>query len=159
MHLRPALLVLACALLGACHHPPRPPGAGASAAPATSGQRSPAFAEAPDAWLRTELYFGIAPAEAEGPRLSAAEAAWRGFLDEEVTPRFPDGLTVLDAYGQWRADQASEIGRIRSRVLVIVHPDTPAARAAIEEIRAAYRQRSGALSVLAVETPIRSPRF
>ena len=31
-----------------------------------------------------------------------SEANWARFLAAEVTPRFPDGFTVLDAKGQWR---------------------------------------------------------
>ena len=153
MKLRAASLLAACALLSACQSGPRPAGAPGPSAPAS------AVAPASAAWLRTELYFGIAPAEAEGLGLSAAEGTWRSFLDEEVTPRFPDGFTVFEAYGQWRADAASEIERERSRVLVILHPDTAAIRAALEAIRAAYRERTGAQSVLAVEIPVPAPRF
>lgn len=32
---------------------------------------------------------------------------WRAFLAAEVTPRFPDGLTVIDAAGQWRDGAAT----------------------------------------------------
>ncbi len=149
-------VLVACALLTACQSTPKPEGKPA-VAPATSTVAT--AAPAPEQWVRTELYFGLAPWEAEGLGLSAAECTWRSFLDEEVTPRFPDGLTVLDAYGQWRADEASGIDRVRSRVLVIVHPDTPAKRAGIEAIRKAYLERTGAQSVLAVETVIREPRF
>src|SRR5688572_435979 len=31
-----------------------------------------------------------------------SEAEWRAFIAEEVTPRFPDGLTIWRAEGQWR---------------------------------------------------------
>ncbi|HEY0437853.1 MAG TPA: DUF3574 domain-containing protein, partial [Phenylobacterium sp.] len=34
-----------------------------------------------------------------------SEADFRKFVDEELTPRFPDGLTVLDGGGQWRGKQ------------------------------------------------------
>ena len=30
---------------------------------------------------------------------------WRDFLDREVTPRFPSGLSVVDVYGQWHGKQ------------------------------------------------------
>ena len=48
-------------------------------------------------------------------------------LDKEVTPRFPDGLTVFDAYGQWlfRGDAAPN--RLRTKVLVVLHEDTRSA--------------------------------
>ena len=34
-----------------------------------------------------------------------SEADFSKFIDEEVTPKFPDGLTVLDGGGQWRGDE------------------------------------------------------
>lgn len=151
MNLRPVLSVAACALLAACASAPKPE----IAPPPAAAVSVPA----PEKWVRTELYFGIAPQEAEGLGLAAAEGTWRSFLDEEVTPRFPDGFTVLDAYGQWREDEKSPIERERSRVLVIVHPDTPEKRAGIEALREAYRARTGSISVLAVESVIAAPRF
>ena len=65
----------------------------------------------------------------------------------------------MDGYGQWREGVGGEIARLRSRVLVIVHPDTVAKRAEIDALREAYRARTDAKSVLAVETPIATPRF
>jgi hypothetical protein len=38
-----------------------------------------------------------------GDQLGVSEADFARFLDEEVTPRFPDGLTVLDTQGRWRS--------------------------------------------------------
>src|SRR5690606_25210715 len=58
-------------------------------------------------WVRTELYFSLGE-WTEGAPDREAEAAWRGFLDREVTPRFPDGLTVVDVYGQWRGAVAGD---------------------------------------------------
>ena len=59
-------------------------------------------------------------------------AGWREFLDREVTPRFPDGLIVFDAYGQWLSREQAMPGRLRSKLLVILHPDTPEHRARID---------------------------
>ncbi len=140
--------LLACALLGGCQSAPKPEA------------KAPAAATAPAAgWVKTELYFGLAPEEAEGLGLSAAEGTWRTFLAEEATPRFPDGFTVFDAYGQWRPDATAAIERVRGRVLVIVHPDAAEARAKIESLREAYKSRTGAKSVLGVETRTEPPRF
>ncbi len=67
-------------------------------------------------WLRTELYFGVGPVDdADG---AANEKRWREFLDREVTPRFPDGLSVFDVYGQWRSQGHSEIERLHSERVV-----------------------------------------
>lgn len=102
-------------------------------------------------WVRSELYFGVG--EESGPSARAqtdviSEAQWRAFLDREVTPRFPDGLTVFDAYGQWLFRGASEPNRLRTKVLVILHEDTPQRRNDIEAIRLAWKQATRHQSVL-----------
>ncbi len=100
-------------------------------------------------WVRSELYFGVGRdgGDAADPgRID--EARWRDFLDREVTSRFPDGLTVFDAYGQWlfRGREAPE--RLKSKVLVILHEDSPQRTADIEAIRLAWKQATGHQSVL-----------
>lgn len=96
-------------------------------------------------WVRSELYFGLGLADA--PR-EPAEARWRAFLDREVTPRFPDGLSVLDAYGQWQSRGRATPERLRSKVLVVLHPDTAQDRERIEAIRVAWKRETGDQSVL-----------
>jgi hypothetical protein len=97
-------------------------------------------------WMRCELYFGIGTFDA--PDDGVAEMRWRGFLDREVTPRFPDGLTVLDAYGQWRGSPKEEPTRLRSKMLVILCEDTQANRALIDAIRSAFKTATHDKSVL-----------
>jgi len=48
-------------------------------------------------WRRSELLFGAG---------AVSETAWRNFLGKEVTPRFPEGLTAFEGYGQWKAPAA-----------------------------------------------------
>jgi hypothetical protein len=103
-------------------------------------------------WLRSELYFGIGPADS--PDEGLREIKWRAFLDKEVTPRFPDGLTVIDAYGQWRRRGAQEPGRLLSKVLVILYEDTPENRAAIDAVRSAYKASTHSQSVLLATSPV-----
>jgi hypothetical protein len=92
---------------------------------------------------RLELVFG---ADRAGGA-PVGEAEWSLFLDSEVTPRFPDGLTVLDGAGQWRGADGG-IVRERSHLLVIWYRPTARSEADIEAIRAAYKQRFGQESVL-----------
>ena len=99
-------------------------------------------------WVDTQLYFGLGPADAAGKGVS--EAAWRTFLDKEVTPRFPAGLSVLDVYGQWQGKQESTPERIRSKMLIVDYPETAANRGKIEAIRSAWKQLTGDQSVLKV---------
>jgi hypothetical protein len=102
-------------------------------------------------WVDTRLYFGLGPADR--PQQGVSEAAWRDFLDKEVTPRFPDGLSVIEVYGQWQGKQETAPERLRSKLLVIDYPDTPDNRAKVEAIRAAWKQRTGDLSVLRITAP------
>lgn len=103
-------------------------------------------------WVETRLYFGLGPADR--PTRGIYEADWRAFLDTEVTPRFPSGLSVIDVYGQWQGEGTRRLERLRSKMLVIDHPDTAEIRAKIEAIRAAWKQKTGDQSVLRVTTPV-----
>jgi hypothetical protein len=73
------------------------------------------------AQVRTTLYFGLAR-----PKGSVSELEWQMFLRDDVTARFPEGLTVWDASGQWRRSDG-QIEHEGSKVLLLVHPDTAAA--------------------------------
>jgi hypothetical protein len=115
-------------------------------APATATLQGDAARPEAAHWIRNELYFGVGTFDA--PDDGMIEIRWRAFLDREVTPRFPDGLTVLDAYGQWRDHPKDAPSRLRSKVLVILCEDTPANRASIDAIRAAYKAATHDKSVL-----------
>lgn len=97
-------------------------------------------------YARLELLFGLG--RQRGGEVSEEE--WRAFLETEVTPRFPAGLTVLAAYGQWRSPSGLMI-KEPSRVLVIWYRHEATAEAAIEAIRDAYKRRFGQESVLRVD--------
>jgi hypothetical protein len=104
-------------------------------------------------WVRTELYFSLGD-WTETALSTEAELKWAKFLDAEVTPRFPDGLSVIDVYGQWRgAKPGAVVERERSRLLVIVHADTTDADMKLEAIRTAWKQQAGEESVLRVSVP------
>ena len=95
-----------------------------------------------------EMVFG----RNDGERLAVSEDDWRRFIDEEVTPRFPDGLSVMDVQGQWRASNG-QIIREPSKVLYLVldgGPDDPAKIAAIRE---GYKRRFHQDSVLLITRP------
>ncbi len=102
-------------------------------------------------WVDTRLYFGLGPTDA--PDKGVSEAQWRDFLDKEVTPRFPAGLSVMDIYGQWQGKQETAPERIRSKVLIVDYPATAANAAKIEAIRAAWKKLTGDQSVMKVTQP------
>jgi hypothetical protein len=72
---------------------------------------------------------------------------------EVVTPRFPDGLSVLNAEGQHR-DPSGRIGRERTKLLVVVVFDAPAHQAKVSEVADAYVKRFGQRGVFRVERAV-----
>ena len=92
--------------------------------------------------LRTTLYFGLARLKG-----SVTELEWQIFLRDEVTRRFPDGLTVWEAEGQWQTP-AGTIDHEQSKVLLLVHPDTAVARQSVQAVIEAYRKTFEQQSVL-----------
>jgi hypothetical protein len=146
---RPALLIVALALTSAgcsSRHAAIP---SVAAAPTLTGDS--AHPDQTKGWVDTKLYFGLGPAD--DPKQGVSETQWRDFLDAEVTPRFPAGLSVLDVYGQWKGKDQPRPERLRSKLLIIDYPDTPENRNRIEEIRAAWKQRTGDQSVMRVTEP------
>ena len=103
-------------------------------------------------WVDTKLYFGLGPADHPGQGVS--ENAWRAFLDKEVTPRFPDGLSVVDVYGQWQGAKEPAPKRLRSKMLIVDYPDTVENRAKVDAIRSAWKKMTGDQSVLRVTQPV-----
>ncbi len=99
-------------------------------------------------FLRTELYFGTM--KTDGSQVTDDE--WQKFLAEEVTPRFPDGFTVLTGYGQFR-DSGGKIVRENSFVLILLYPlkMRKSSSRKIEQIRRAYKKTFQQQSVLRVD--------
>lgn len=96
--------------------------------------------------LRTaQLFFGQ---RTEGqPRVS--EVQFRKFVDEELTTRFPDGLTVLDGGAQWKGD-ADRLIRESTKVVLIVLPKAGDSQPQLDAVRTAFRARFNQDPVLRV---------
>ena len=88
------------------------------------------------AMVREVVYFGRN--RPGGGTVSDPE--WRSFLDEVVTPRFPYGLTVVDATGQWRG-QSGMVEQERSEIVTVFHAGDAASRQAIADVAAEYKGR------------------
>ena len=99
---------------------------------------------------RIELYFGLS--RVGKPEVTAEQ--FEAFVTEVVTPRFPDGLTLLDGTGQWRNAHGT-IVREHSKVLIVIHARTAETNAFIEAIRAEYKRRFEQESVMRVISPAR----
>lgn len=149
MYVRSALLapMLVLALLG-CVRPPIPPSAQTTAPTLQGDSAHPGLTKG---WVDTKLYFGLGPAD--HPEQGVSEADWRAFLDREVTSRFPDGLSVLDVYGQWQGKNEPTPERLRTKMVVIDYPDTAENRAKVDAIRSAWKLKTGDQSVMRVTEP------
>lgn len=110
------------------------------------------FGAGSEAWVRGELYFGTSMEQGVGVIPDDFEA----FLDAEVTPRFPDGLTLLTGLGQWKGPDDVEPSKMGSELLIILYPQETAAEssAKLEEIREAYKAQFNAQSVLRSDTAL-----
>ena len=154
--LRTSLLALFL-LLGGCVSTPRADSVPPATAATAELRGDPARPAGASGWVRSELYFGVGEESGPGDRPQdqpISEERWRAFLDKEVTPRFPDGLTVFDAYGQWLFRGAAQPNRLKTKVLVILHEDSAQRRADIEAIRLAWKQATGHQSVLWSRQPV-----
>ena len=115
---------------------------------------SPAWADTPpcpagtDRFSEFRLFFG----RSQGGVEVVTEKAWRTFLAEEITPRFPDGLTVVDAAGQWRGDSGT-IERERTKLVVILADPGGSGLRLTDEIMEVYKSAFDQESVLRTITP------
>jgi hypothetical protein len=106
----------------------------------------PGCASGEQALVHDSLYFGTG--KPRGGTVTAAE--WAEFLKSTVTPRFPQGLTVSPASGQWRGADGA-IVQEASQVLQLVHPDDAASESAVQELVAAYKAQFRQEAVLRVK--------
>jgi hypothetical protein len=96
-----------------------------------------------------ELLFG----RNVGKHLGVSESAWGRFVDREIVPRFPDGLTVYDASGRWRDRTSDRLVREPSKIVHIVLPGDPQDIARLNEIVEAYKARFKQQSVGVIVRP------
>ncbi|NEC67464.1 DUF3574 domain-containing protein [Streptomyces sp. SID9727] len=118
------------------------PGASPEPRPAAGAVRGQDYVE-------TRLLFGTERPDG-GPDVT--DRQFLAFIDEEVTPRFPNGLTIQDGRGQWR-DSHGVIERERSYELTLLYPASEARVRGrqIERIRNAYEKEYAQDSVARLE--------
>jgi hypothetical protein len=115
-----------------------------AAGQAAAAQSSLQCSGAQKPWLEAELLFG---------RAHVSEGAWSRFLATEVTPRFPDGFTVLDGSGQWRAPGGTKISRERSKVVMVAMAPVADNDAKLQAVIDAYKTRFKQQSVGLIVRP------
>lgn len=119
----------------------------ASAAHMLAARPMPACKQPAQAFARTDLFFGRAR-----PAGAVSEAQFQAFVDAEVTPRFPGGLTLLTGTGQFRDRHGATVVE-GTHLLILLYPlrDAQADRK-IDAIRSDYRRRFEQQSVLRADS-------
>ena len=115
----------------------------AAAVSACSGTRALSCPTGTERWVEYQLFMGRGGPDGE----VVHDAAWNAFLDQVVTPRFPDGLTVVDGQGQFRGSDGV-IKQERSKLLVILAPPGDNAKQRLDEVAHAYKVHFGQEAVL-----------
>ena len=101
-------------------------------------------------YTKQELYFGLS--KPGGKTISELE--WQLFLNRVVTPRFREGLTVIDAYGQY-LNSSGKLSREKTKILILIYENSRTKNQMIEEVIASYKQKFQQESVLRVTTTVK----
>ena len=115
-------------------------GAGAQLVDCLGGQKPSQVAE---------LMFG----RKIGDRIAVSEVEWGRFVDREITPRFPAGLTVFNAAGQWQDKSKNRIVHEPSKIVQIVLPGEVDDITRLNAIAEAYKKRFQQQSVGMIVRP------
>jgi hypothetical protein len=97
------------------------------------------------------LYFG----RNIGDSAVVSDSAWARFVHESLTPAFPEGATIWDASGQWRAPDGTVV-RERSFVVELLHLVTPDVEQRVQRVMNEYKHRFAQQSVLRMITNVRA---
>lgn len=130
-------------------------GAGSSDAVTPGWQPTP---WADSVMLQSQIFFSLASADGKG----VSEQQWAQFVAETVVPRFPTGFTVIEASGIGRHGVSGTGGPVPllmatdTRLLLIVHPNTPDAQSKLGQIKAEYAARFGQSRAFHVDFPVRT---
>ncbi len=107
--------------------------------------------EGMDPFTELNVYFGLEKGSGE----IVTEDEWQSFLADTVTPHFPDGLTVLDARGQWFDTDAGRLYRESTKVLNVLVPadDVEDSAAAVRDISDIYKTQFDQQAVFHTSLP------
>ncbi len=82
-----------------------------------------------------------------------SDEEWSAFVRDVVTPRFKEGLTILDGNGQWLGADG-KIARERVHILEIDAKPGPELDASLQAIASEYKKRFKQEAVLRITAPV-----
>lgn len=95
------------------------------------------------------LYFG----RNIGDTAMVSDTAWATFVRDVLTPNFPEGATVWDAAGKWRAPDGTQVSE-KSFVVELVHLVTENTEQRVQQVMETYKYRFAQQAVLRIVTPV-----
>ncbi|MBT0730766.1 DUF3574 domain-containing protein [Rosenbergiella nectarea] len=101
------------------------------------------------AMQQTQLWFGLS--RPDGQSISTQQ--WQHFVDQVITPVFPQGLSIVEAKGQWLGNNGERVSE-NSRGLLLIYPASKEKSQAIDLIRTRYRQLFAQESVMRIDQPV-----
>jgi uncharacterized protein DUF3574 len=107
------------------------------------------FKESGDAYIKTELYFGMSIPG--GGSVSPDE--WQAFEDTVITKILNNGSTVYDARGKWR-NESGQIITENTKVVMALNVMTPDVSAKLDDIRERYKKYYRQESVMRIDSKV-----
>jgi hypothetical protein len=96
------------------------------------------------------LFFGTAIRHGDHVRhLDGSE--WHGFVESAIVPRLPDGFTILEGQGFYRAAADGAATRENTYILMVAHRNDAEINAKLSTIVADYKSRFQQESVLRLD--------
>lgn len=99
---------------------------------------------------RTDLFFGTDRAG----MAPVNDSEWQSFVDNVITPRFPEGLSMYPVAGQYLQGMMVGLIKEKSYDVVLLHDGTDGPSQAIEQIRTTYKTQFNQESVLRLDTAV-----
>lgn len=93
--------------------------------------------------FKDELYFGLTKPSGE----TISESEWQQFVNDVITPRFREGLTVLNGSGQF-LNSSGILIRENSKIVILIYESSPEKERAIHQIIETYKKTFQQESVL-----------
>ncbi|MBW4476534.1 MAG: DUF3574 domain-containing protein [Tolypothrix brevis GSE-NOS-MK-07-07A] len=101
-------------------------------------------------FTKEELYFGLSKPGGD----TISELEWQLFLNQVVTPRFREGLTIIDTYGQY-LNSSGKLTREKTKLVILIYENSPMKNQMIQEVITSYKRKFKQESVLRVTSTVK----
>lgn len=99
---------------------------------------------------KTELFFGLS--KPDGQIISSKD--WQAFADTVIAKTFTEGLTIIDARGQWLGQDGKLVSE-SSKMLIVISILSSERSKQIDLVREKYKKYFQQESVMRVDKPVR----